>query len=64
MTNPFQSMLDAQREHFLTDATTSYERRITQFDRMERMLTDNKDALCAALQGHREEPERVFLRED
>lgn len=49
MTNPFQSMLDAQREHFLSDATKSYEWRIDQLDRMERMLTDNKDALCAAL---------------
>lgn len=48
MTNPFQSMLDAQREHFLSDATKSYEWRIDQLDRMERMLTDNKDALCAA----------------
>jgi aldehyde dehydrogenase (NAD+) len=49
MTNPFQSKLDAQREHFLSDATKSYEWRIDQLDRMERMLTDNKDALCAAL---------------
>lgn len=49
MTNPFQSVFDAQREHFLSDATKSFEWRIDQFDRMERMLTGNKDALCAAL---------------
>lgn len=49
MTNSFQSMLDAQREHFLSDATKNHEWRIDQLDRMERMLTDNKDALCSAL---------------
>lgn len=49
MTNPFQSILDVQRAHFFTDATKSYEWRIDQLDRMERMLADNRDALCAAL---------------
>jgi aldehyde dehydrogenase (NAD+) len=49
MTNRFQSMFDTQREHFLSDATKSYNWRIDQLDRMERMLTDNKDALCTAL---------------
>lgn len=49
MPNPFQPILDAQREHFLSDATKSYHWRIDQLDRMERMLTDNRDALCAAL---------------
>lgn len=49
MTNRFQSLFDAQREHFLSDATKSHDWRIDQLDRMERMLTDNKDALCAAL---------------
>lgn len=49
MTNPFQSVLDAQRGHFLRDATKGHAWRIDQLDRMERMLTDNKDALCAAL---------------
>ncbi|WP_181179969.1 hypothetical protein [Mesorhizobium sp. B2-1-3A] len=37
MTNPFQSLLDIQREHFLSDATRSYEWRLDQLDRMERM---------------------------
>ena len=49
MTNRFQSLFDLQRVHFLSDTTKSYEWRIDQLDRMERMLTDNKDALCAAL---------------
>jgi aldehyde dehydrogenase (NAD+) len=46
MPNPFQPILDAQREHFLSDATKSYHWRIDQLDRMERMLTDNRDALA------------------
>ncbi|RWX74730.1 aldehyde dehydrogenase family protein [Neorhizobium lilium] len=49
MPNPFQPILDAQRANFLTDATKTYAWRIDQLDRMERMLTDNKDAWCAAL---------------
>jgi aldehyde dehydrogenase (NAD+) len=49
MTNRFQSLFDAQREHFLSDATKSHDWRIDQLNRMERMLTENRDALCAAL---------------
>ncbi|WP_448950330.1 aldehyde dehydrogenase family protein [Labrys neptuniae] len=49
MANRFQPLLDAQRGHFLSDATKSYEWRIDQLDRMERMLLDNKEAFCAAL---------------
>lgn len=49
MTNRFQPLFDVQREHFLSDATKSHAWRIDQLDRMERMLLDNKDALCAAL---------------
>lgn len=48
MTNQFQSLF-VQREQFLSDATKSQDWRIDQFDRMERMLTDNQDAWCAAL---------------
>lgn len=49
MTNPFQSIFDVQKEHFYTDATKSYEWRIDQLDRMERMLSENQATLCAAL---------------
>lgn len=49
MANPFQSILDAQRDQFLSDATKSYDWRIDKLDRMERMLTENKAALCQAL---------------
>lgn len=49
MANRFQSLFDTQKEHFLSDATKSYEWRIDQLDRMERLLLDNRQALCAAL---------------
>lgn len=49
MSNRYQAMFDTQREHFFTDATKSYDWRIDQLDRMERMLLDNKSAFCAAL---------------
>jgi aldehyde dehydrogenase (NAD+) len=42
-------MLDAQREHFLSDDTKSYYSRNDQLHRMERLLAANKEALCAAL---------------
>jgi aldehyde dehydrogenase (NAD+) len=62
MTNKFQAPFDAQREHFLSDATKSYEWRIDQIDRMEHMLLDNQDAFCAALyQDFRKPPfEQLF----
>ncbi|MCZ0735180.1 aldehyde dehydrogenase family protein [Phreatobacter sp. AB_2022a] len=49
MTNGFQQIFDAQKDHFLTDATKSYAWRIDQLDRMERMLRDNQQAFCEAL---------------
>ncbi|AZD61888.1 Aldehyde dehydrogenase [Pseudomonas chlororaphis subsp. aurantiaca] len=49
MTNKFQSILDVQKTHFLTDVTKPYEWRIDQLERMERMLLDHQDEFCAAL---------------
>lgn len=49
MTNRFQPLVDAQRIRFLSDATKSYEWRIEQLDRMERMLREHQDEFCAAL---------------
>lgn len=49
MANRFQSILDAQQLHFLSDATKSRAWRIDQLDRMERMLCEHQDAFCAAL---------------
>lgn len=47
--NRFQAMLDRQRSHFLSDVTKSHEWRINQLGRMERLLTENREALCDAL---------------
>lgn len=49
MPNVYQSMLDAQRLRFNSDITKTYEWRIEQLDKMERMLHEHQDALCAAL---------------
>ncbi|MBN8885564.1 MAG: aldehyde dehydrogenase family protein [Rudaea sp.] len=49
MANRFQALLDAQREHFLSDATKPYAWRIDQLERMERMLREHQDEFCAAL---------------
>lgn len=49
MTNRFQPILDAQKARFLTDATKSYEWRIDQLDRLERMLRERQEEFCAAL---------------
>lgn len=49
MDNRFQSILDAQRSQFLSDATKSYDWRIDQLDRLERMLRERKEQFCAAL---------------
>lgn len=49
MTNRFQSILETQRSHFLSDATKSPEWRFEQLDRMERMLLGHQDEFCAAL---------------
>lgn len=49
MANRFQPLFDAQKSHFLTDATKDYAWRVDQLNRMERMLQENKDAFCEAL---------------
>jgi len=49
MANKFQGILDTQKAHFLSDATKSYDWRIDQLDRLERMLRENQGEFCAAL---------------
>ena len=49
MANKFQGILDAQKAHFLTDATKSSEWRKEQLDRLERMLHEHQVEFCAAL---------------
>lgn len=49
MTNRFRSILDAQQAHFSSDVTKSYEWRIEQLNRLERMLRERQEEFCAAL---------------
>lgn len=62
MSNIFQSIFNLQKDHFYTDITKSYDWRIDQLNRMEQMLLDNKDALCAALHADFSKPpfEQLF----
>jgi len=60
--NPFQDILDRQREFFLGDATKPASWRLDQLDRMERMLRENQGAFCAALHADFHKPpfEQLF----
>jgi aldehyde dehydrogenase (NAD+) len=46
----FRELLDRQKTYFDTDVTKSYEWRIDQLARMERMLKENTEALYEAMQ--------------
>ena len=58
----FRELLDRQTTYFDTDVTKSYEWRIDQLARMERMLKENTEALYAHLiedrQGRRSATDR------
>ncbi|TDK28633.1 aldehyde dehydrogenase family protein [Luteimonas aestuarii] len=60
--NPYQPLLDLQREFFFSEATRPASWRLEQLDRMERMLRENQQALCDALyQDFRKPPfEQLF----
>lgn len=47
--NQFQQIFDQQKDYFLTDITKSYEWRIDQLTRLEKLLSENQAALCEAL---------------
>ena len=47
--NELQTVFDKQRAYFDSDISKSYEWRIDQLNRMEKMLTENYDAFCQAL---------------
>lgn len=44
-----RSLFDRQRDYFLSDVTKSYEWRTEQFDRLERLLSENQEAFNDAL---------------
>lgn len=47
--NNYQSIFDTQKDFFYTEATKSYEWRIDQLNRVEKMLSENQAAFCEAL---------------
>ncbi len=60
--NKYQTIFDRQKEFFYTDASKTYEWRIDQLDRLERMLTENQDSFCQALKTDFNKPpfEQLF----
>lgn len=47
--NKYQLLFDKQKEFFYTDVTKTYDWRIDQLNRLEKMLVENQDAFCEAL---------------
>jgi aldehyde dehydrogenase (NAD+) len=47
--NLFQPIFDAQKKYFLTDITKSHEWRIDQLNRLEQLLTENREAFYESL---------------
>jgi len=60
--NPFQTCFDAQRDNFLTNVTRSYEWRVEQLDRLDKMLRENETAIQRAMAADFKTavPEHVF----
>lgn len=60
--NKYQSIFDLQKEYFYTDTTKTYEWRIDQLNRLEKMLTENQEAFCQALKTDFNKPpfEQLF----
>jgi len=47
--NSYQSLFDKQKALFYTNTTKTYQWRMDQLDRLEKLLTDNQEAFCMAL---------------
>lgn len=60
--NNYQPIFDAQKEFFFTDATKTYEWRIDQLNRLEKMLVENQEVFCQALKTDFNKPpfEQLF----
>lgn len=60
--NKYQSMFERQKEFFYTDTSKTYEWRMDQLDRLERMLTENQEVFCQALKTDFNKPpfEQLF----
>ncbi|MDR6967323.1 aldehyde dehydrogenase (NAD+) [Flavobacterium arsenatis] len=60
--NNYQSIFDTQKEFFYTDVSKTYEWRMDQLNRLEKMLTENQEAFCQALKTDFNKPpfEQLF----
>lgn len=60
--NKYQSIFDTQKDFFYTDTTKTYEWRIDQLNRLEKMLTENQETFCQALKTDFNKPpfEQLF----
>ncbi|MDV3925537.1 aldehyde dehydrogenase [Elizabethkingia anophelis] len=60
--NKYQSIFDTQKEFFYSDVSKTYEWRIEQLNRVEKMLTENQEAFCQALKADFNKPpfEQLF----
>lgn len=60
--NKYQSLFDTQKEFFYTDVSKTYEWRMDQLDRLEKMLTENQETFCQALKTDFNKPpfEQLF----
>jgi len=58
----YQSIFDVQKEFFFTDGTKTYEWRIDQLNRLEKMLVENQEVFCQALKQDFNKPpfEQLF----
>lgn len=60
--NKYQSIFNEQKEFFFTDETRTYEWRIDQLNRLEKMLVENQEVFCQALKTDFNKPpfEQLF----
>ncbi|MCT3897580.1 aldehyde dehydrogenase family protein [Elizabethkingia anophelis] len=60
--NKYQSLFDTQKEFFYTDVSKTYEWRMDQLNRLEKMLTENQETFCQALKTDFNKPpfEQLF----
>ncbi|REC77492.1 aldehyde dehydrogenase family protein [Chryseobacterium elymi] len=60
--NKYQSLFDTQKEFFYTDVSKTYEWRMDQLNRLEKMLIENQETFCQALKTDFNKPpfEQLF----
>ncbi|MEI3791263.1 MULTISPECIES: aldehyde dehydrogenase family protein [unclassified Chryseobacterium] len=60
--NKYQSLFDTQKEFFYTDVSKTYQWRMDQLNRLEKMLLENQETFCQALKTDFNKPpfEQLF----